>query len=381
MVLGVFKQFLANVANWSADASHGKLDVSVGAVLLDQEIYGDGSSLDPAIRRATTQKNNLYYSAARQAFSAAEIIQYNRGGWMPCGPNEPVCPEGYRNGTEGDVCTYPSLVSRPFVYPAPCTFDGWYRDWWYTLEPEELGDSLSLSVYTVPEIRATMLAFNRTVQTAAKLKLKKVVPWICLGCGFRRDVLYPLGGNVLYRTVWDYDVSYSFLLGAMMHEKLPWSGPPEPERYGDWSYAKVGVFFPGIVDTLDEQCKDGVNPHSPCTVFNKTEARSVRLRHFVAYVRGAALYTGNLSQGDPHCANATQMVLNQSCLKALYPPPPPPPPPLAATFNPLAGLPALPKPHYSWYRCNGDNCGNRSWSALAADTNATLIDYARITHA
>ena len=215
------------------------------------------------------------------------------------------------------MCTYPSLVSRPFFYPAPCTFDGWFRDWWYTLAPDELGDSLSLSLYSVPEIRTTMLAFNRTVQTAAKLQLKKVVPWMCLGCGFRRDVLYPLGGNVLYRAVWDYDVSYSFLLGAMMHEKLPWSGPPEPERYGDWSYAKLGVFFPGIVDTMDEQCKAGVNPDSPCNVFNLTEAREVRLRHFVAYVRGAALYTGNLSQGDPHCANATQRVLNQSCLKAL----------------------------------------------------------------
>ena len=104
MVLGVFKQFLANVANWSAAASRGQqqLDVSVGAVLLDQEIYGDGSSLDPAIRKATTQKNNLYYRAARQAFPAAEIIQYNRGGWMPCGPNECgnvsfLCPFEFKN--------------------------------------------------------------------------------------------------------------------------------------------------------------------------------------------------------------------------------------------------------------------------------------------
>ena len=98
MVLGVFKQFLANVANWSADASRGKLGVSLGAVLFDQEIYGDGSSQDPAIKKGTTQKNNLYYRAAKQAFPAAEIIQYNRGGWMPCGPNEPV-------PTPGNMCT------------------------------------------------------------------------------------------------------------------------------------------------------------------------------------------------------------------------------------------------------------------------------------
>ena len=76
----------------------------------------------------------------------------------------------------------------------------------------------------------------------------------------------------------------------------------------------------------------------------------MRLRHFVAYVRGGALMTSNISQGRPECANASMMVENQSCLKVLYPPPPPPPPPLPADTNPLAGLPALPKPHYSWYR-------------------------------
>jgi hypothetical protein len=77
------------------------------------------------------------------------------------------------------------------------------------------------------------------------------------------------------------------------------------------------------------------------------------------------------------------MVLNQSCLRALYPPPPPPPPPLPRDANPLAGLLALPKPHYSWYRCTaGQTCGWSGWSRglVGSDNNATLIDYARITH-
>ena len=211
-----------------------------------------------------------------------------------------------------------------------------------------MGDSLSLQVYSVPEIRNTVKAFNRTVHSAAKLGLNKVAPWICLGCGFRRDVIYPDGGSVLYRTVWDYDVSYSFLLGAMMHEKLPYNGPKRPQQFGEWSYAQFGVFYPSIVDTEQQNCNSGVNPLSPCKVYTLDESREVRLRHFVAYVRGAALFTGNLSQGRPECANATQRVLNQTCLKALYPVPPPPPPPLPVEANPLAGLPALPKPHYSW---------------------------------
>ena len=43
----------------------------------------------------------------------------------------------------------------------------------------------------------------------------------------------------------------------------------------------------------------------------------------------------------------------------------------------------MPKPHYSWYRCTDDvNCGWSGWSkgVAGSDNNATLIDYARITH-
>ena len=369
-ILAEFKQYLANVTRWAANESRvGKLNVSVGAVLFDQEVFQTGSSLDPLIRKATSQKNNAYYSAARQSCPLAEIIQYNRaslrlflrvlartllgcclnflpcmcagGGWNPCSAIRPVCPKGYRNGTEGDICTKPGTLTEPGGI-WPCTYDGWSRFWWYTLAEDELGDSLSVQLYSVPEIRNTIKQFKRTAQSAAKLGLNKVAPWICLGCGFKRDVMYPDGGSVLYRTVWDYDVAYSFLLGATMHEKLPYGGTKRPEQYGDWSFAKSAVFYPSIIDTEAQPCRGaGVNALSPCEVFTLAQAREVRLRHFVAYVRGAALFTGNLSQGDEQwCANATQRVLNQTCLRALYPPPPPPPPPLPEDVNPLAGLPA-----------------------------------------
>ena len=78
-ILNEFKAYLVNVTRWAANESRvGNLNVPVGAILLDQEVFQTGSSLDPAIRKATSQKNNAYYNAAKQACPLAEIIQYNR---------------------------------------------------------------------------------------------------------------------------------------------------------------------------------------------------------------------------------------------------------------------------------------------------------------
>jgi hypothetical protein len=56
-------------------------------------------------------------------------------------------------------------------------------------------------------------------------------------------------------SIFAYDVttrSYSFLLGAMVNEALPWSGAKEPRRFGDWSFAQSAVFEPSIIDTAAE---------------------------------------------------------------------------------------------------------------------------------
>ena len=55
------------------------------------------------------------------------------GGWNPCSADRPVCPAGYRNGTEGDICTAPAGMKTAPGGIWPCTFDGWSRFWWYTL--------------------------------------------------------------------------------------------------------------------------------------------------------------------------------------------------------------------------------------------------------
>lgn len=73
----------------------------------------------------------------------------------------------------------------------------------------------------------------------------------------------------------DYDVSYDFLLGALVNERLPWSGPREPQRFGHWETARHAVFYPSIIDTQPDGSDDEAS---------LLRAREIRLRHFVAYV-------------------------------------------------------------------------------------------------
>jgi hypothetical protein len=72
--------------------------------------------------------------------------------------------------------------------PRNCDSDGWVADACYSLE--EKGDSFSVALYTVGEIDATVEALNRTVQNAIAHGIHKVVPYIELGGGYQRDVLY-----------------------------------------------------------------------------------------------------------------------------------------------------------------------------------------------
>jgi hypothetical protein len=121
--------------------------------------------------------------------------------------------------------------------PVPCDAEGYRRNDCSTLAPDEIGDSLSVSLYTVPEIARTVQVrnpcfdtpfclpffhlkprqardkcnekngrfsqeFNRTAANALAHNKSKVVPYICLGCGYQRDVLYPYGGSSLFSATW-----------------------------------------------------------------------------------------------------------------------------------------------------------------------------------
>ena len=201
--LAEFQAWATNATRWAAEASaHNGREVRIGAVILDQEAFNAGADPSSEVRAALTEKNNAYHRAAQLACPGAEIVQYNRGGWQVCPPGEPTCPPQFRNGVHGE-CTDPKLV-RPAI---PCTADGFFRDWPYTLDDDELGDSLSVSLYQVPELTNMIAIFNKTAATARAHGLSRVAPFICLGCGAKRDVRYPNGGSWVNTNEWDYDVS------------------------------------------------------------------------------------------------------------------------------------------------------------------------------
>ena len=53
--LAYFTTWVANVSKWAAEASGGR--VSVGAIMLDQEAFSDGASLDPTSLKEQLRRN------------------------------------------------------------------------------------------------------------------------------------------------------------------------------------------------------------------------------------------------------------------------------------------------------------------------------------
>ncbi len=214
--LAEFSAWAANVTRWAAQASaHNGREVRIGAVIFDQEAFNSGADPDPDVRAALTAKNNAYYRAAELSCPGAAIIQYNRGGWQICPLGEPTCPVEYRDGVHGE-CTDPKLY-RPVI---PCDAEGYFRDWPYTLDENELGDSLSVSLYQVPELTSMIAIFNRTANTAMAHGISKVAPFICLGCGAKRNVQYPNGGSWVNTNEWvcqqtNYHVEYPIVECSM----------------------------------------------------------------------------------------------------------------------------------------------------------------------
>ena len=252
--LANFKLWATNVTRWAANASKvlsgGKYDIKVGSIGYDQEqlcgycwSQADDGTCNVSTYDALTAKNNLYYDAAAEALPDAEIIWFSKGGYTPCTPSETTCTKFGAHGVcEEKKANFP-LKHRN------CDSEGWAANECYSLSPQEKGDSYSVALYTVGELDATVDALNRTVQNAISHGIHKVVPYIDLGGGYHRDVLYPLGGSYNYNKIWDYDVSYSYLLGAMVNNPRFLA---EPKRFGPWHYVKSVVFFPSQIDTERE---------------------------------------------------------------------------------------------------------------------------------
>lgn len=196
-----------------------KSDVKIGAITLDTERFHirDGNEKwNEAIREAL----DAIHIRAKTIFSEARIEWYGRGIQVAAGS------------------------------------DGWARTRYWT--GKEIKAPLSCWLYTVPEIHRTRETFRRTCKLADELGIEEVTPWVALASGYRRDI----EKYKRWSFDWDYDLVYSWLLGAELNIK--WYGD-RPERFAPYNQAKVISFYPPPFDTR--------TPHWA--------------KHFIAYVRGA----------------------------------------------------------------------------------------------
>jgi hypothetical protein len=93
---------------------------------------------------------------------------------------------------------------------------------------------------------------------ADELGISDVTPWVALASGYRRhiDEFQKFSQN------WDYDIIYSYMLGAELNIK--WYGD-NPKKFAAYHRAKVVIFYPPPFYSKA--------PHWA--------------KHFIAYVRGA----------------------------------------------------------------------------------------------
>jgi hypothetical protein len=141
---------------------------------------------------------------------------------------------------------------------------GWSKTRYWT--GREIKAPLSCSLYAISEIECMRETYRRTCKLADELGIEDVTPWVALGAGYKRDI----EKFQRWSFDWDYDLVYSWLLGAELNIK--WYGD-RPERFAPYNRAKVIIFYPPPFDTR--------TPNWP--------------KHFIAYVRGA---TGVKELGD-----------------------------------------------------------------------------------
>jgi len=131
---------------------------------------------------------------------------------------------------------------------------GWSQSTFFTFR--EKRDSLSCSLYCVPEIEGMRETYRRTAQFADSLKIRSVTPWVALATGYRRQT----DQFNKWSKDWDYETIYDWTLGRELN--INWFGE-RPERFAPYSRCKYVVFYPGPF----------ANDHWK--------------KHFVAYVLGA----------------------------------------------------------------------------------------------
>lgn len=218
--LARFRMRLEMIRQWISDANrdYGS-SVTVSAILLDSERFVVRRD-DKTWNQSITNKYDDIYEIAIDVFPQVRVEWYGRG---------------IQESAEAN---------------------GWSPFAWNTFENKAA--AFSCSLYRVPEIGAMRETFRRTLDLARQHQASEVTPWVALASGYRRQVQK----FHEWDEDWDYDLIYSWMLGAELNE--PWYSQ-RPERFAPWNVAKVVVFYPAPF-----------NPKSPAWG-----------KHFVAYVRGA----------------------------------------------------------------------------------------------
>lgn len=197
--------------------------INISAVLLDCERFRirtgkDSERWNVALRAKYDETTNI----AKEAFPGAKVIWYARG----------ASTYNYRTGTWG--------IRNHF-------------------DLSELGDGLSVPLYSPPYRNIMREMFSRTAKRARDDGFHEVTPWIALGSGYQRDE----AGVIRWTFDWNYPDEDIAWLGAEVNQ-ISMARHSTPDV--DWSMAKAVVFYPGPF-----------RKQSPSW-----------LRHFTAYVRGAS---------------------------------------------------------------------------------------------
>ena len=148
-----------------------------------------------------------------------------------------------------------------------------------------LGDSFATSLYTIPEYEATRESYRRTVANAEACNISFVTPWLWLGGGERRAVNERHDADTRGDMLWDYDEAYSWMLGKEIADPFY---SQHPARFAPWQSARVVALFPNPLDSLAWARPPSVVNETTGAVEGGDVLSSVTLKHFVAYVKGAA---------------------------------------------------------------------------------------------
>lgn len=267
--LAHYRAGLENVSHWVsvANAELGSA-VQVGALLIDSEVFESDWWFPSSYHDAVARKHELIYNCSRAVFPAAATLFYAYGSvqriqYRWAGGPQPPSPDPLRQGLP----------------------PGWRRDNRFTLDERLGGSPFNTQLYSVPEQQEMRELFKRSAALAASRRSVSpdtapqgglVVPWLALGCGYRRAIgSCAIGPScaATFDTTWNYDVVYSHMLGAELN--LAWYAE-HPEDFAPWNQAPSAVLYPGPFD------------YRGFTVATPDGETTSMMAHFVAYVKGAA---------------------------------------------------------------------------------------------